>query len=115
MTIGVNPDRGILQARSVGHGAHLVRREGCPQTSVKQLLLVLVRIRRIQAHELERALERIRPRLHVFGHIHESYGTHRESGVLSINACNCDPRYRPVNPPVVVDWDGDEVHVLGAR
>ena len=63
--------------------------------------------RRVGCEELARALERIRPRLHLFGHIHEAYGTRRENGVLSVNACTCNLFYRAVNPAVVVDWDGE--------
>ena len=66
----------------------------------------------VGCEELELARARIRPRLHVFGHIHESFGTHRADGILSVNACSCDLRYRPVNPPVVVDWDGDELRLV---
>jgi len=40
-------------------------------------------------------------KLHVFGHIHESYGTWSNNGVQFVNASN---GYRPVNnPPIVVD------------
>lgn len=67
---------------------------------------------RVGCEELGLARARIRPRLHVFGHIHESYGVHRGDGVLSVNACNCDSRYRPSNPPVVVDWDGAELRTV---
>ncbi len=44
-----------------------------------------------------------RLKLHVFGHIHEGYGRVSEGGRVFVNASNCDARYRPVNPPVVVD------------
>ncbi len=53
--------------------------------------------------DLRRELARVRPRLHVFGHIHEAYGTHREGGTTCVNAANCDEGYEPVQPPVVVD------------
>jgi predicted phosphohydrolase len=49
------------------------------------------------------AVRRIRPRLHVFGHIHEGYGTTAEGPTAFVNASLCDVRYRPVHPPVVVD------------
>jgi Icc-related predicted phosphoesterase len=42
-------------------------------------------------------------RLHVFGHIHEGYGTATRGGVQYVNAAICDRSYRPVNAPVVVD------------
>jgi len=51
------------------------------------------------------ALERVQPRLHVFGHIHEGYGREQRGGTLFVNASNCDRAYRPVNPPIVVDLD----------
>ncbi len=67
-----------------------------------------VRGEHVGCADLEAALLRIQPRVHVFGHIHEAAGTvvrHDES--LAINASNCDVRYRPVNPAVCVDWDVD--------
>ncbi len=45
-------------------------------------------------------------KLHVFGHIHESYGLHRAvegSRLISVNASTCDRNYAPINKPVVVD------------
>jgi len=51
-------------------------------------------------------IAQVRPRLHVFGHIHEAYGAVERAGTLYVNASNCDLRYEPVNPPVVVDIDG---------
>jgi predicted phosphohydrolase len=56
--------------------------------------------------ELRAAVERVRPRVHIFGHIHESYGVQDYDGIRYVNACTCDERYRPVNPPVVIDLDG---------
>lgn len=40
----------------------------------------------------------------LFGHIHEHYGQHRESGSLYVNASTCTDRYRPDNPPVVLEY-----------
>jgi predicted phosphodiesterase len=71
--------------------------------------------RRVGCEELAAARARIRPRLHLFGHIHEAYGTHRADGILSVNACNCDLGYRPVNPPVVLDWGGEGLLLAGER
>lgn len=36
--------------------------------------------------ELLSAVRRIRPRLHVFGHIHDAWGTHQQEGTLFVNA-----------------------------
>lgn len=53
--------------------------------------------------ELTKAVARVRPRLHAFGHIHEGYGREERDGTLFVNACNCNERYEPINPPQVVD------------
>jgi predicted phosphodiesterase len=53
--------------------------------------------------ELRAAVERLSPRLHLFGHIHEGYGSERQGGTLFINAASCTLAYRPDNPAVVVD------------
>jgi len=44
-----------------------------------------------------------RPRYHVFGHIHESYGyvDRRDIGMKFLNVSICDAVYRPVNKPVL--------------
>lgn len=53
--------------------------------------------------DLLAAVQRTKPRLHVFGHIHEGYGTVERDGTRFVNACNCTERYHPVQPPIVVD------------
>lgn len=46
---------------------------------------------------------RIRPKLHVFGHIHEGFGQQENFlGCLSVNASYVDVDYKPVNKPVRV-------------
>lgn len=59
--------------------------------------------RRVGCADLWDAVQRVRPRLHVFGHIHESYGQVERDGVRYVNASTCDLDYDPVQPPVVVD------------
>jgi Icc-related predicted phosphoesterase len=51
------------------------------------------------------ALRCVRPLLHVFGHIHEGYGTSREGPTLCANVSICDLAYRAINRPLVVEWD----------
>jgi predicted phosphohydrolase len=53
--------------------------------------------------DLRAELGRIAPRLHVFGHVHEGWGTAEVDGIRFVNACNCSERYRPVQAPIVVD------------
>jgi Icc-related predicted phosphoesterase len=51
--------------------------------------------------DLLEAVERIQPRVHVFGHIHEGVGITSNGTTTFINASTCDLAYRPVNPPLV--------------
>ena len=44
---------------------------------------------------------RLRPRLHVFGHIHEGYGVLERGGLTFVNASICTLSYKPTNAPVV--------------
>jgi predicted phosphohydrolase len=56
--------------------------------------------------ELRRAVrERVRPRYHVFGHIHEGYGRQHdpEFDIDYINASICTLRYQPTNAPIVFE------------
>jgi Icc-related predicted phosphoesterase len=46
--------------------------------------------------------EKIKPALHVFGHIHEAYGTMTNSNTLFVNASICTRRYLPSNKPIIV-------------
>lgn len=65
------------------------------------------------------ALERIKPQIHIFGHVHEGYGSHEllledlevrdgkinkinERSIKCYNASYVDERYRPVNKPIRV-------------
>lgn len=57
----------------------------------------------VGCEDLAEELSRIRPKLHVFGHIHDSYGQLLTKGTHFVNASICDEAYRPVNLPVVVE------------
>lgn len=46
---------------------------------------------------------RSRPKAHVFGHIHESFGYSFKFGVNFYNASICDLSYKVVNPPTVFE------------
>jgi predicted phosphohydrolase len=57
----------------------------------------------VGCEELREALNRIRPRLHVFGHIHESYGQLKQDETIFVNASVCTLRYAPTQKPIVID------------
>lgn len=51
--------------------------------------------------------EKSKPRVHIFGHIHEGAGTTFDGKTLFVNASNLDTRYQAVHFPVVVDLPHD--------
>jgi Icc-related predicted phosphoesterase len=53
--------------------------------------------------ELRKRVEIVRPKLHLFGHIHCGYGQAEDFGVKFVNASNCDEQYEPSQPPIVVE------------
>ena len=53
---------------------------------------------------LNTVLHRVKPKFHVFGHIHEGYGMYTDGTTTFINASSVD-RYRPRNQPIVFDID----------
>ena len=60
---------------------------------------------------LARELERVRPKLHCFGHVHGSYGVENRDGLLYVNGSSATTRkgrYAILNPPVLVEWYGDD-------
>lgn len=59
---------------------------------------------RVGCEDLASAVAKVRPRVHVFGHIHHSYGViGQSSGTFYVNACICTEAYGPENSPIVVD------------
>lgn len=50
----------------------------------------------------EKVME-IKPKLHCFGHIHESYGHFEHNGIEFVNAAICDAAYDPRHAPMVID------------
>ncbi len=53
--------------------------------------------------ELLKAVYRVEPKCHVFGHIHEMYGTKVVDGIGFINACSLNDSYAPINPPIIIE------------
>jgi len=48
-------------------------------------------------------VNRVRPKVHVFGHIHEARALYETDSVLFINASTCTLAYDPTNKPIVID------------
>lgn len=53
--------------------------------------------------QLLHRVQKLRPRYHVFGHIHEGYGVTSDGITTYVNASTCNLEYKPVNPPIVFD------------
>lgn len=58
----------------------------------------------VGCQDLLKHLDRVMPKLHVFGHIHESYGREERFGVTYINAAICTLAYEPIHPVQTFDF-----------
>ena len=54
---------------------------------------------------LQKRVVEVSPKIHVFGHIHHSYGQKYFNGTEYINAALLDERYNPTNKPIMIDYD----------
>jgi Icc-related predicted phosphoesterase len=52
---------------------------------------------------LAEIIQRIKPKLHIFGHIHEGHGICSITHTMFINASICDPNYLPIHSPIVLE------------
>ncbi|XP_005105670.1 metallophosphoesterase MPPED2 [Aplysia californica] len=53
---------------------------------------------------------RVKPKFHIFGHIHEAYGVTSDDQTTFINASNCTLRYKPLQLPIVFDYPVPDGH-----
>ncbi len=52
---------------------------------------------------LLQTVKRVKPKAHIFGHIHEGYGTLSMDGITFVNAASLNEWYDPANKPIVVE------------
>lgn len=57
----------------------------------------------VGCEELFKRVMEIRPKLHVFGHIHENFGQIEMNGTIFVNASICDRAYKAKRKPIVID------------
>ena len=57
----------------------------------------------VGCQDLLEATERIKPKLHVFGHIHEAYGVFKDKYTTFVNASSCEIGYRSINKAIVFE------------
>lgn len=53
--------------------------------------------------DLLAAIRRVKPALHVAGHIHQAHGLIESEGTKFANAAICNESYQPVNAPIVIE------------
>lgn len=62
---------------------------------------------------LAKRIEVIKPKIHLFGHIHTGYGYKFENGTHFINASVLNERYKYTQLPLTFDWDRENNTVKG--
>ena len=60
-------------------------------------------------------IQGIKPKLSLFGHIHEGYGSTQYGGTVFINCSLLDEEYSPVNYPWIIDLENGEVKEYSNR
>jgi hypothetical protein len=63
----------------------------------------------VGCEDLRAAINERPPRLHVFGHVHGSYGVKQVGPTMHVNASICDEAYRAVHSPVVLEMTKDSL------
>jgi Icc-related predicted phosphoesterase len=53
-------------------------------------------------------VESVKPKVHAFGHIHESYGWYYNEYTIFVNASICNESYAPVNKPYVIEHENGD-------
>lgn len=80
------PPMGVLDGvQNAFHDPYNVTHVGCPH--------------------LMKAIERVNPKLHIFGHIHEEHGHKYKDKTLFINAAILNDAYNVAYKPVEIEWD----------
>jgi len=78
----------------ITHGPPLGKLDYIPYDSVN-----------VGCEELLLKVQEIKPKIHVFGHIHEGYGYVFDGNTHYINAAVLNGRYEYRNKPLTIDWD----------
>ena len=52
---------------------------------------------------LKSVKDRVKPKYHIFGHIHEGYGKSVDGETVYVNTSTCTASYEPINPPIVLE------------
>ncbi|MBC8147590.1 MAG: metallophosphatase domain-containing protein [Bacteroidetes bacterium] len=66
---------------------------------------VIGRTDNLGCEELAKRIHEIKPKIHVFGHIHSGYGYKFDGNTHYINASILNERYIYTQKPITIDWD----------
>ena len=58
----------------------------------------------VGCEELLKKVKEVKPKIHAFGHIHESAGVLEKNGTVFINASNLNRQYQYRNPPIELTY-----------
>ncbi|MFG1486165.1 metallophosphoesterase family protein [Halobacteriovorax sp. RZ-1] len=58
---------------------------------------------RVGCTDLLKTIQRVQPRVHAYGHIHEGYGTDIFGGIIFVNSCSLDESYNYKNAPITLE------------
>lgn len=64
-----------------------------------------VRYEDVGCEDLRQKVDEIKPKYHLFGHIHEGYGMYQNTYTTFINCAHLNRSYLPSNPPVEFFYD----------
>jgi len=64
----------------------------------------------VGCYDLYKAIQRVKPKINCFGHIHEGYGTYIEEETLFINCSILNRRYVRTNDPISIDYKGGKFY-----
>jgi len=62
-------------------------------------------VEHVGSHELLAAIDRVRPKVVICGHIHDGHGGYDYGGVPVYNVSVVDEQYRPAHSPTIIDID----------
>jgi Icc-related predicted phosphoesterase len=68
----------------------------------------------VGCEDLYHKIYEIKPKIHVCGHIHDSYGQKSVNGIEFLNASILNDRYEYAHKPIVVDFDTETKEVVYA-
>lgn len=66
----------------------------------------------VGSKSVAKRVKKIKPHLHLFGHIHEGYGLVEENDIIYINGSVLDEKYIIQNKPVKIDITDEEINII---